>query len=292
MRTKFRSSILGAVLASTALVATACPTTPGTPVVTNNWTFTANRVQVNDSQDEVCVLFCVNQSDEAYVLNINFRVKVGVANSATGWVTGDPAQTQLVELVPATPRTSPAASRQLRASTTSRASIILDLLDANNKLEVWGSYAWAAEEDTVGIATAANDVASILKDAMNSTLANASLPSDPNLIVEPHRFSNIGNAITLLASNIPLFGLGDDVLGGGLYVGIGAKGALGAILDATAGTATIGPISIPLVDLPPDIDQRWAVHHDCHEELQQPGLQWRRRRTRLQLLSTADFLIF
>ena len=252
MRTKFRSSILGAVLASTALIATACPTTPGS-VVTNNWTFTANRVQVNNSQDETCVIFCVNQSDEAYVLNINFRGKVGVANSATGWVTGSRSN--------ATGGISAGNAQNLTGGQQATASFnniqgldLLDLLDANNKLEVWGSYAWAAEEDTVGIATAANDVASILKDAMNSTLANASLPSDPNLIVNLI-VSNIGNAITLLASNIPLFGLGDDVLGGGLYVGIGAKGALGAILDATAGTATIGPISIPVVDLPPDIDQ-------------------------------------
>ena len=42
---------------------------------------------------------------------------------------------------------------------------------------------------------------------------------------------NILGALGLLAQNMPLFGLGDDVLGGALYIGIGAKGDLANIID-------------------------------------------------------------
>lgn len=254
---KFASKgLLAGMLAATSLLATACPP-PGGPVL-NNVTFKATDVTVNDSQDAVydpIFGLCISLtgcSDEPYVLNVNFRVKIGVANSAQGFVSGSRGN--------GPGGVGAGSSRVLTGAQQSTATFagvqgldILDLLDTNNHLEVWGSYVWALEEDTIGVATAANDVAAILKDAMNATLAQAALPSDPNFILDLI-VDNILNAITLLASNIPLFGLGDDVMGGAIYVGVGAKGALGDIINAAIGTTTLGPIAIPLVSLPPDID--------------------------------------
>ena len=255
---KFLSKgMLAGMLAATSLLATACPP-PAAPAL-SNWTFKATKVTVNDSQDAVYdPLFglCISLSgcsDEPYVLNVNFRVKIGVANSAQGFVTG--SRDNAVSSLGAGSSANLSGGQQATATFSGIQGLdIVDLLDSNNHLEVWGSYVWALEEDTVGLATAANDTANILKQALNNTLATAALPSDPNFIVNLI-VDNLGKAIVILGSNIPLFGLGDDVLGGGIYVGIGAKGSLGDIINTAIGSTTIGPIAIPVVTVPPDINR-------------------------------------
>ena len=101
-------------------------------------------------------------------------------------------------------------------------------------------------------ASAADGVAGLLEDALNSTLAAGSLPSDASLILDLV-LDNILGALGLLAHNIPLFGLGDDVLGGALYVGIGAKGDLANIINSAIGNTPPITFAIPILDLPPDI---------------------------------------
>ena len=124
---------------------------------------------------------------------------------------------------------------------------VLDVLNTNNKLEVFGTYTWAMEQDTVGIQNAANSVAGLFKDALNATLATATLPSDESAIVDlvlDLLFDNIGGAIIIMLSNIPLLGLGDDLLGGAFYVGLGASGTLGAAINSV-----LGSFSIPTMNL-------------------------------------------
>ena len=129
---------------------------------------------------------------------------------------------------------------------------VADLLNTNNKLEVFVVYSWVMEEDTVPVNTAADDVKDILVDALNDTIAAGSLPSDPADLLDLI-LGNLGNAFTLLLSNIPLLGLGDDVGGGAFQVGIAAKGGLAGIIDTAIGSATIPSFPIPVLDLPPDI---------------------------------------
>ena len=93
----------------------------------------------------------------------------------------------------------------------------------------------------------------MFEDALNDTLAQESLPSDASFILDLV-LDNILGSLGLLAKNIPLFGLGDDVLGGGLYIGIAAKGDLANIIDGTIGSTPPITFDIPLLDLPPDID--------------------------------------
>lgn len=247
-----RVSTLVASLMTLGVIAAACTPPAPTAVPQYNYKIFADTVTINNSQDETCVLgVCANSNDEAYVLQIAFKVTIGQANSAATWVTGHRDN--------ATPSIGAGTTYNLTGAQEAPAFInalngvdILDLATNNSKLEIGGTYFWAAESDTVGIAGAASDVADILKDALNDTLAAASGNIDTNTILDLV-FDNLGNAFTLLLANIPLLGLGDDTLGGGFYVVIGARGSLASLLDTAIGGYTAPGFDVPVLDLPPDI---------------------------------------
>lgn len=256
----FRLGLMGLV-ATLGLVAAACaPMAPGGGVAPVNATFKATQITSNDSQDEVrdplfgaCIAI-PNCNDEAYLIQVAFRVKIGQPGSAQAFVvTGD--------------KINGLSEGETRALTGGQQAAVnfngiqpLDVLDAlnpSNKLEVFGTYTWAAEEDTINsLSGGANSVASIFTTALNGTLANASVPSDANGVVNlvlDALFDNFNTPFNLIVSNIPCLGLCDDVLGGSLHVGIGATGTLASVIDSVLATTTIPTISIPLVSIPPDI---------------------------------------
>jgi hypothetical protein len=241
------------ILAVMGLAASCIPQTP----TAESWTFRATSVKVNSSQDAVydplfglCISFA-GCSDEPYPLNIGFRVKIGVPGSAQAFVVNN--RTDAPENV-SPGQTVNLVGNQQGAATFNNITPLdtLDLLNSSNKLEIVGVYTWASEEDLIGNGVAADGVANILKDALNATLATSSLPSDASFILDLV-VDNILGALGLLAQNVPLFGLGDDVLGGGLYLGIGAKGSLADIINGVIGNTPPITFAIPLLDLPPDI---------------------------------------
>lgn len=251
-RTRTRLAVVVGILAVMGVAAACVPPAP----TAESWTFRANSVTINDSQDEIrdpifgaCIAI-PNCDDEPYTLNIGFRVKIGQANSADAWVVNNRTDAPSVS----EGSTVNLTGNQQNAVTFSNVKPldVVDLLNSANKLEVVGVYSWASEEDLVGNGLAADAVADVLQDALNSTLAAGSLPSDASLILDLV-LDNILGALGLLAQNIPLFGLGDDVLGGALYIGIGAKGGLADIIDGTIGSTPPITFAIPLLDLPPDI---------------------------------------
>jgi hypothetical protein len=253
--TRTRSRLVGLVgILAVMGIAAACAPPPAPP--TESWTFRANQVTINDSQDEVrdplfgtCINF--NCADEPYTLNIGFRVKIGQANSASTQVINN--RTDAPQSVGEGSTVTLTGNQQNAVTFNNlRPLDVVDLLNSNNKLEVVGVYSWASEEDFVGNGLAADAVADILRDALNSTLAAGTLPSDASLILDLV-LDNILGALGLLVQNVPLLGLGDDVLGGALYIGIGAKGGLADIIDGTIGTTPPLTFNIPIVDLPPDI---------------------------------------
>ena len=224
---------------------------------TESWTFRANSVTVNDSQDEIRDPFfdlCIaipSCEDEPYTLNIGFRVKIGVAGSADAFVVNN--RTDAPENVGEGVTVNLTGNSQNAVTWNGIKPLdVLDLLNSSSKLEVVGVYTWASEEDTIGNGLAADGVAGVLEDALNATLAAGSLPSDASLILDLV-LDNILGALGLLAQNVPLFGLGDDVLGGALYIGIGAKGDLANIINSAIGNTPPITFAIPLLDLPPDI---------------------------------------
>jgi len=255
-----RLALVG-IMSVLGLTAAACApsASPGGPPAPINWSFKANSMTVNDSQDEVRIFgACVaipNCDDEPYLLQIGFRVRIGQAGSADAWVVkGDTL-----------PSTSEGASRSLTGGQTAQVNFtgiqpldVLDALNSNNKMDIVGTYTWAAEEDTINSLTVgANAIADIFKTALNSTLAAGTLPNgDTNALITlvvNALFNNIGNPFSLIASNIPCFGLCDDVLGGSVHIGIGATGTLASLIDTAIAGTTIPSIIIPLVDVPPDI---------------------------------------
>lgn len=254
-RTRSRLALAVAILSVMGLAAACAPSAPSS----QSWTFRANSVTVNDSQDEVRGLFgeCIplevlnGCKDEPYTLNIGFRVKIGAAGSASTEVVNN--RTDAPENIPAGSTVTLTGNQQNAITWNNIKPLdVVDLASSSNKLEVVGVYSWASEEDFVGNGLAADSVANILEDALNSTLAAGTLPNDVNDILAMI-LDHIGDALGLLVQNIPLLGLGDDVLGGALYLGIGAKGGLADIInDATASTPPI-TLAIPLVELPPDI---------------------------------------
>jgi hypothetical protein len=250
MRTRTR---LFAVVGMLGVMAMAAACVPPPAPSAETWTFKGTQVTVNNSQDETCVLgICANRSDEPYLINIGFRVKIGQPGSAA---------TQVANARSSAPQDVGAGSSRTltgaQQATVTWGGItpldILDLANTNNKLEVVGVYSWAAEEDFVGIGVAANDVADILRQVLNDTLASETLPSDAGFILDLI-IDNLGDAFTLLLQNIPLLGLGDDTLGAGMYVGIGAKGTLADIIDSAIGETPFPSFPVPVLSLPPDIE--------------------------------------
>ena len=150
----------------------ACPQAP----TTESWTFRANSVTVNDSQDEVrdpifglCIAI-PSCEDEPYTLNIGFRVKIGVAGSADAFVVNN--RTDAPENVGEGVTVNLTGNAQNAVTWNGIKPLdVLDLLNSSNKLEVVGVYTWSSEEDLVGNGLAADGVAGVLEDALNATLA-------------------------------------------------------------------------------------------------------------------------
>ncbi len=257
MRTRAARLALVGIMATIGLTAMACaPSTPGTTTPSPiNWSFKATSMTVNNSQDEVCALICVNSNDEPYLLQVAFRVRIGQPGSADAWVVKSDTL----------PGTGAGQTRTLTGGQQGQVNFtgvqpldVLNALNSNNKMDVVGTYTWAAEEDTINsLTTGANAIADIFKTALNSTLAAGHLPNGDtsaliSLIVNA-LFNDIGNPFSLILSNIPCLGLCDDVLGGSVHIGIGATGTLASLIDTALAGVTIPQINIPLVDVPPDI---------------------------------------
>ncbi len=247
---------LAVAIATLAVVGLAAACVPPPPPATESWTFRATQVTINDSQDEVrdplfgLCLVIPNCDDEPYTLNIGFRVKVGQPNSAQTFVVNN--RTDAPSVGEGSTATLTGSQQNAVTFTNVRPLDVVDLLNPANKLEVMGVYTWASEEDWVGNGVAADSVASLLRSGLNATVATGTLPSDASLILDLV-LDDILGALGILAQNIPLFGLGDDVLDGALYVGLAAKGTLSEVIDGVIPTTPPLTFNIPVLDLPPNI---------------------------------------
>ncbi len=236
-----------AILSAFGLLAAACapPATGGGPAPVD-WSFKGTSMTVSNVQDEVCVLFCVNTSDEPYLITVAFRVAIGAPGSAQSWVVKGSTL----------PSTSAGQSRTLTGGQQGKVNFpgiapldVIDALNPSNKMEIVGTYTWAAEEDLIdSLSVGANGVADIFEDALNDVVASADLPtSDPEALIElvlDLLFNNIGSAFKIILSNIPCLGLCDDVLGGRVYVGLGATGVLGDTINGLLGGFAVPSITL------------------------------------------------
>lgn len=243
-----------AVVALMGLVAACAPTAPGGGIAPVNWAFKGTSVTVNQSQDSIGICFpAILCKDEPYLLNIGFRVKLGVPGSASAFVVNP--RTDAPENVAAgeTVNVLGTAAESKTTFTGVKPMDLLDLANTNNHLEIVGTFVWSSEEDQLGNGLAADSTASALADALNQTLAQTTLSNISAQTIIDLILGNIGNIVGIAAQNIPLLGLGDDVLGGGMYIGIGARGALASAIDSILATTTFPNIAIPILNIPPDI---------------------------------------
>jgi len=258
-----RGALTG-VLVSTAMLATACPENApvytGPPTATR--TFQANTVTVNSSNDG-CFLVCPYK-DEPKVINIGFRVKLGVANSASAQVViGSNHWNGLFEQGPGEGSSHTYVGNE-RAAVTFNNVAMPDILDLAQgaPLEITGVWAWKVEDDGILAANAnnmANAIASALVPVLNQTVAASSVPSDPSQIVSTI-LSAIGNlgffnlfatGFTAILNNLNISS--DDVVGSAMYIGVGSSGTLAGIIDAAVGGNAFPSIAIPALKIPPDI---------------------------------------
>ncbi|HKY15775.1 MAG TPA: hypothetical protein VJM33_12695 [Microthrixaceae bacterium] len=240
-------------------------TTPGGPVYPGppqwSYTFKTTNYKVIEATDDTLCTFItpINCHDEPYTLNIAFRVRVGEANSASAWVVeGEELLNDLKD------GESAPADAAAQAVTTFPNVNTVDLADLafGAKLEIAGVWSWAMEGDLTPVSGTANAVKDILLAALQEYVETGVLPEDPNQIVSSLLGSvTFGSVFSVLSTSLAsLVFIGDDGVGSRLYLGIGATGTLGSIIDATVGSATIPVVDIPIVGsfssvpVPPDIE--------------------------------------
>lgn len=249
MRTRSRLVAVVGMLAVLGIAASCAP--PPAPTA-QTWRFKADRVtavQGNDPFIKPPLIGCTaegftsNCYDEAYTINIWFRVKIGVRNSAqTGVVSSRSNAVSLCAQNRPNCSGNPTA-RTLNASQGGQVTFndvkaydILDLLaNPNAPMEIIGVWSWAMEEDIAGTLNA-GPIANILRSVLNDTVAAGSLPSNTNFLVQMI-LDNLGQALALGGSGLltavnSVLGYGDDFLGSRMYVAVGAKGDLGQIVDS------------------------------------------------------------
>jgi|JI10StandDraft_1071094.scaffolds.fasta_scaffold57467_3 hypothetical protein len=254
---------LTGVLVSTALMATACPDTApvygGPP--TGNRTFQATSVTVNSDNDGFAVN-CFSGCDEPRVLNIGFRVKIGVANSADAQVVyGDNHWPGLIQQGLESGESLNYTNGERGALTFNNVALpdILDLAQGA-PVEIAGVWAWKVEDDGVlsaSPAALANAIASALESVLNTTVATSTLPADPNAIVglilgaigNVNFFTGVWAGISTLLPGI----VTDDIVGSAMYIGVGSSGALASIIDGATSGVAFPNVQIPLLSWPPDI---------------------------------------
>ena len=260
-----RGLALVAVLATTGLMA-ACtpPTSSGAPK--RNFTFTADSVFINQSQDFTgpCILgVCVSPAkDEPFVINIGFSVDVGKANSATSSVVvGDNAWSGAFDQGPAEGTGVSFSGGQQAAYTFSQVPLLQfsDIL-ANavlpaaqqNHLRVAGVWTWAMEADLIGVGGLAGATSDVIKNALNTFVAGSGSGSTANAFIQSIIDAILDNLLpalgSLVGSIIPF--AGDDYMGSRMYIGLGVRGDLKSAL-----TSILSGVSVPSIDLPviPDL---------------------------------------
>lgn len=240
--------LLAAALLVVATLATACGTPPPSPTDPTNFQFRATKVTVQSTNDT----FIYGTRDEPFVYNVWFRVRLNDPGSAQAGVTGDRSWAVGPLSANESATLSPGAGGAVDFNN-------LKLLDwdqvagGNDKLEIVGVWTWAMERDDVSVRGVAANAASLLRDALNATLAQGGLPADANGLVDLI-LGNLGRTIGLVAGAVfgSIPGIPDDAIGSRIYLGLGTRGTLGQIVENTAGTVAFPTIRIPIVTVPPD----------------------------------------
>lgn len=241
---------LGVVTMVLALAATACVTdTGGGAPQLSNFRLRATRVEVVQHNDNAFY----GSTDEPFIYNLWFRVRLGDPNSATVGLTGS-RDNAVGGLGNGDSRPLVGAQQAAVDFNGIKLLDIPDLFDTSNHLEIVGSWTWAMEQDDVSVAGVANSTLAVVRNALNATVAAGSVPSDTGQLVSTI-LGDFGQAFNLIAG--ALFastpGIPDDAIGSKFFIGLGVKGQLAQIVDSAVIGAAVPSVAIPVVSVPPDI---------------------------------------
>ena len=245
-----RLGVAVACLCTLAVLAACAPADGGGAPATTNFRFRANQVTVDAHNDS----FIYGDRDEPFVYNLWFRVKVGVPGSAQVGSIGE--RGNAVESLGDGQTAVLVGGQQAEVNFNDVKLLdVLDLADTNKHLEIVGTWTWAMEKDDVSVRSSVDDALAIVRNSLNTILANGSVPTDPGLLVEA-LLGDFGDIFGLVASSLfnSVPGIPDDAIGSRFYVGVGATGALHNIIDAAFAEANLPNIAIPIVSVPPDIN--------------------------------------
>ncbi|MGB6057408.1 MAG: hypothetical protein WBF71_04020 [Microthrixaceae bacterium] len=240
-----RKSALAVFAIMAGLLAAAC--SPGGPPPTN-WKVSPSSITVHHQED-------FDAGDEPYVMQLGFRAKLGVENSASTTFASQcysgklPAQ----DAAPSgTTITVPAGSADINLGDVQR----LDLGDValdTAPLEIIGTLTFVAERDGVFQSCALSDalraaLSGTVKDAMELLIARSDVPPTTedliNLIVD-----NLGNFLQAAASLVGtvIEGLGDpdDIVGVAAQILLPTSGALTDLINTGL---SIGGLFAPGLD--------------------------------------------
>ncbi len=258
-----RSAVAIAAVSTLAIFSAACTPPPpyaGPPQASR--TFKATTVTINTSNDG-CFLVCPYK-DEPKVINIGFQVEMGVPNSASAQVSiGANHWNGIFEQGPGEGQSHTYLPNE-QGSVPFTGINMPDILDLAQgaKLEIAGVWAWKVEDDGIlaaNVNNIADAMAPAIVSALNATLAQTSVPSDPNAIVSAivAAIGNLGffnlfaTVFTGILNNLNISS--DDVVGSAMYVGVGSSGALADIIDGVVGSTPFPAVAIPTLSVPPDI---------------------------------------
>ena len=145
----------------------------GTPVG-NSYQFGADRLTVIHHNDSGLY----GSTDEPYVYNIWFRVRIGAPGSADAGVAGSRADA-LSAIGDGQSAALTGAQRSAVDFNNVKLLDVPDLLDSSNHLELVGVWSWAMDKDDVGVAGLADSTASVLKNGIGNRPEFASSASSP-----------------------------------------------------------------------------------------------------------------
>jgi hypothetical protein len=236
--------VLGAAMASCS---------PAGPVPNSDFSFRASKVtatsQTEFYETQGCAYLISNCYDEPYLVQVWFRVRYGVADSAqTGVVSSRSASPEPTVCATLSQPPCPAGSEaevlaagagKSGAQVTFPGVARMSLADylAGAPLEIVGTWTWAMEEDWVGTPLP-TVIAPVLEKMLNDYVASAAPPEDPSETSQDFidRLTEAveDNEELIDAVNDFLGTVGDDSLGSRIYAFVASSGGLATTLDLAA----------------------------------------------------------
>lgn len=267
-----RASIwrVAAFTSTLSMVLGACTVPASVPPA--DFTFRATEVAADAQTGEYfysqsCTYFLSNCYDEPYLVNIWFRVRYGVADSAdAGVVSARSASPEVTVCTRAHQPPCPAGSdhevlqagagrngAQVSFSQVPRLNLV-DLADPSKALEVVGVWTWALEEDWAGNPVP-KVLAPLIEELLNETIAAGEVPEDPNQIPQDviDEFSEaieLGGSALQAALEEFLLSVGDDLLGSRLYLFVGSSGGLATTIDLASVDASGISLGLQSIGIP------------------------------------------